>query len=510
MIPILYTPDEREFLTNGLGLLAEATDCVVEWRANSTYELELCYPVEGRRFAQIQKNCIILAQPDPDTREQPFRVYRVGKEHRGIVTYYARHVAYDCIGVPVAPFAASTAMEATLALGDNAVIEHPFTITTEHPGTGELKTVVPLPLWTILGQMLTEFGGEWEFDRWDITLKTRLGEDRGVSIRYGKNLATLEQDENISNCYTAVYPYWSDGEGDLVQLPERVIAAPGEHDHVRVLTLPLEFDVKPTEEELRAATVEYMEKHDIGAPEISWKIGFVPLEQVEEYRGKALLNRIRRGDGVTVVFPKLGINATARAVQTRYKPLLDRFESITLGSVKQTIADTIVSQQKQIMLNQAEARAGWAAATEWLTNGKGYKVERRDASGNTIDTLYMDTPDIKTAVNVLRIGQSGIGFSHSGVDGPYVSAWTLDGQLAADSVNLTGKFAIYRDGVLQGYMGYMEGSAGGVVTTGVCVSDAAGECYAIATELGVRLQAGSASAYLEKDGSFVVNGKAIG
>lgn len=66
-------------------------------------------------------------------------------------------------------------------------------------------------------------------------------------------------------------------------------------------------------------------------------------------------------------------------------------------------------------------------ATAWLTNGKGYKVERRDEFGNAIDTLYMDTPDINSAVNVLRIGQSGIGFSYSGVDGPYVYAFTIDG-----------------------------------------------------------------------------------
>ena len=73
-------------------------------------------------------------------------------------------------------------------------------------------------------------------------------------------------------------------------------------------------------------------------------------------------------------------------------------------------------------------------ATAWLTNGEGYKVERRDAAGNAIDTLYMDTPDINTAQNILRIGQSGIGFSHTGVDGPYLTAWTLDGKFVADFI----------------------------------------------------------------------------
>lgn len=74
------------------------------------------------------------------------------------------------------------------------------------------------------------------------------------------------------------------------------------------------------------------------------------------------------------------------------------------------------------------------SATDWLTNGEGYKVERRDDAGNAIDTLYMDTPDINTAKNVLRIGQSGIGFSYTGVNGPYLTAWTIDGKFVADFI----------------------------------------------------------------------------
>ena len=497
MIPILYTPDEREFLSNGLGLLAETVDSTVEWNCNGAYELELVYPVAGLRFGEIARNRIILATPDPVTRAQPFRIYRIGKQSRGLVTVYAQHAAYDARGIPVAPFTAQTAQEAFGALETGAVVEHPFSLICEHPGVGELRSAVPADLWGLLGKGLETYGGELEFDRWDITLKRRIGADRGFSVRYGKNLTTLEQDENISACYTAVYPYWTDREGALVELPEKILQAPGNHDHVKVLMLPLQFDSRPTEEELRTAAVDYMEKNAIGTPVVSWKIGFVPDLGLEQ---------LGRGDSVTVHFPALGVHATARAVQTRYKPLLERFDSVTLGSVRQSVADTIVSQKKEIELARKESRDYLSAATAWLTNGKGYMAIRLNADGSPMDTLYMDHPDISQAVNVLRIGQSGIGFSHNGVEGPYVSAWTLDGQFYADSVHLSGKFGIYKDGILQGYMGYREGSSGETLTTGICVSDAAGECYAIATEAGVRLQAGSSAAYLEKNGRFVVSG----
>jgi hypothetical protein len=111
-------------------------------------------------------------------------------------------------------------------------------------------------------------------------------------------------------------------------------------------------------------------------------------------------------------------------------------EFVTLGSVRANIADTISNQMTAIenTPTKSDVKRAQEAATAWLTNGKGYKVERRDDLGRVIDTLYLDTPDINSAVNVLRIGQSGIGFSQSGVGGPYVSAWTIDGHFNADFI----------------------------------------------------------------------------
>ena len=194
MIPILYPSEETAFRSNGLGLLAETADCTVEWNCNGAYELELVYPVAGLRFGEIARNRMILATPDPVTRPQPFRIYRIGKQSRGLVTVYARHVAYDAKGIPVAPVVAQTAQEAFGALESGTVVEHPFSLICEHPGVGELRSAVPADLWGLLGKGLETYGGELEFDRWDITVKSRIGADRGFSVRYGKNLTTLEQD----------------------------------------------------------------------------------------------------------------------------------------------------------------------------------------------------------------------------------------------------------------------------------------------------------------------------
>ena len=67
-------------------------------------------------------------------------------------------------------------------------------------------------------------------------LHAQRGQDNGVVIRYGKNLTDLEQDRNISNVATGIYPYWTDMDGNLVTCNPKVIPAPGTYNFTRVNT----------------------------------------------------------------------------------------------------------------------------------------------------------------------------------------------------------------------------------------------------------------------------------
>jgi phage-related protein len=150
----------------------------------------------------------------------------------------------------------------------------------------------------------------------------------------------------------------------------------------------------------------------------------------------ALLERVSLFDTVNVEFPALGVSATAKAVKMVYDVLADRVKSITLGSVRANIADTIANQQQEIQKapTKTDIEKAKEAATAWLTNGKGYAYFRKDDLGNIVDILFMDEQNPEAAVNVMRVGQSGIGFSHNGVNGPYESAWTIDGKFNADFI----------------------------------------------------------------------------
>lgn len=354
MKPILYKDTETAFDTNGIGILSDAISAQVVQELNGQYELTMKYPVTGIHAESIADRCIIMAKPDPVTDPQPFRIYRINPVSKGTITAYARHIAYDTMGIPVAPFIAESLSDAFAAMKDSAAVDCPFIFTTDKSVAATMAPTIPKSMWKTLGgsdgSILDVYGGEYEFDRYSIYLHKRRGEDRGVSIRYGKNLKTLEQDRNCANVFTGVYPYWRSAEGDLAQLPEKVVHAEGTYDFTRIATVDFStyFEETPTVEQLRERTQKYISDNDIGIPDISLTVEFVRVEQTEEYKDKAPLERVLLGDSVTIIFPKMNVDTTSRVVKTVYDPILERYINITLGKVKSNLADTIVAQKQEL------------------------------------------------------------------------------------------------------------------------------------------------------------------
>ena len=439
--PILYSATETKYDHNGIGILSACVSCEVTEEANGIFELAMAYPMDGIHFENIADRAIIKAKADQFRDPQLFRVYAISKPMSGIVTVLAEHISYDLSGIPVKPFSAPTVASALSMLKTNAVVDCPFDFLTDKATSANFNVPVPSSIRSrlggVAGSILDVYGGEYEFDNFTVKLHNSRGQNRGVAIRYGKNLTDIQQEQNCSNVVTGVYPYWTDMNGEnLIELPEQIINASGKYNFVKIKTLDLSqvFQESPTLEQIRTYTQTYIKRNNIGVPIVSLSVSFAQLEQYEEYKHLKLLERVSLFDTVNVEFPALGVSANAKVVKMVYDVLSDRVKLATLGYVKANIADTIVEQAKEI---EKAKRPSFLQkviddATDWLTNGKGYKVERRDDLGNTIDTLYMNTPDVNTAINVLRIGQSGIGFSHNGVNGPYESAWTIDGKFNAD------------------------------------------------------------------------------
>lgn len=432
MIPIIYPANETEYTSHGIGSIPDAESCLVTEGDDTRYELRMTVPVTTRHFSEILPRCQILAKPNPYDRPQPFRITRITKPLRGLVSIYAEHVSYDTVGIPVTPFSAEDAAEAVNKINLLAVGGAPFVLSTDIEAAGSMKVTVPTAYRSLLGGkgLQAVYGGDYQFDRYQIRLLAHRGENRGFRILYGKNMVDLEQEQNISEVYTGVLPYWANNE-DLVQ--GSVQAAPGTYDFSRVKPLDVtrQFKERPTVEQVNAAGAAWAAENGIGIPEVSIKASFVPpgstgLDQLEE---------LHLFDTVTVRYARLGVETEASVIETEFDVLRERYTSVRIGDRRASIAQTIAAMAEQMAdaPTMSAMQQAIKNATDLITGAAGGSVVWGfdSVSGLPNELYFLDTDSTETATHVLRINRNGIGFSTQGLAGPYDTAWTIDGSFYA-------------------------------------------------------------------------------
>lgn len=474
MIPILYSNDETLFLSNGLGRLSDAISCTVKEERNGIFEAELVYPITGVHYEDIQEGCILYCTHDDSGNPQPFDIYARSAEIDGNVTFYAHHISYRLSNVIMQPFSLTNTSVANAlnAMKANAINETPFTLATDKATTGNFAVDEPdsikARLGGVEGSILDAFdGGEYKYDKFTVTLYAARGVDNGVTIRYGKNLTDITAEKSIEGRYTGVVPFWRSSEGDeMVTLPEWYILTssmptedayltdeddtiirtesdePIELTYGVIALVPMdlsdEWEEAPTVTQLRdKATARYNASYAWQAEE-NIEVNFVALWQSPEYENVAALQRVLLCDTVTVYYPALNVEVSKKVITTEYNVLLDRYDSIELGMAKSSFAD-VITERTVSMMSKYTTRSFMAAAidnaTSLITGGLGgYVVIGTNANGQPEEILVMDTDDVNTAVNVIRINKNGIGFSSTGYQGPFTSAWTIDGSFVADFI----------------------------------------------------------------------------
>lgn len=448
MVPILYDAGETAFESNGLGRLIDCTSCIVTEARNGEYELELTYPLTGRKFEEITLGRIVACTHDDKGDVQPFVVYQRSAPLGGVVTFNARHISYELATVVVDAFTAYSALEALPAIKTNSINANRFDFSTDLTTVATMTNDRPAAARSLLGgtegSILDTYGGEYEFDKFDVILHAHRGTSSGVVIRYGKNLTDLKQVLDGSGVYNAVVPFWAheeEGTRTVVTLPERIVSAEGVTDPIAIpLDLSQEFEEQPTEEQLRTAAQQHLAQREPWVPDENISLDFINLSQTDEYAGMYNLQRLSLCDRVDVVYTALGVVAKdIEIIKVEYDVLREMYTKMELGKARSTFAE-VITEKTEEQISQVETNlqgffdSAISAATDAITgvNG-GHVVISRDANGKPQEILILDTESINTATNILRINLNGIGFSQDG-GRTYGTAWTLDGQFVADYI----------------------------------------------------------------------------
>ena len=350
----IHEKTAKTFDTFGLGALVPS-HCVVEEELNGAYELELKHPYdEGGKWKRIERGRILYASTPRGM--QPFRIYYVKPTMKEIAAN-ARHIFYDLLDNQCEPISHSgTAGAALAALQAAFAYPMPFSFDTDISITGTLTTGRMNPVQVLLSDdeeatsFVKGYGGELLRDGFRVSVKVALGQDRGVSIRYGKNLVGLEVTEDESEVKTRIVCYGKNGSATL--------ESPHLGDYIYPKIYTLEDENKTLSEVQEEAQALLDGGCDI--PSINIKVDFVALEKTVEYREYAVLEEVFLGDMVTVINTRMDFQKQAKVISYEWDCLLEQYNDVELGDFIPTLAAAVTSGVKSGSL-ASSAAVGTAA-----------------------------------------------------------------------------------------------------------------------------------------------------
>ena len=350
----IHEKTAQTFETFGLGALVP-NSCIVTEELNGAYELELKHPYdEGGKWQRLERGRILYASTPRGM--QPFRIYYVKPTMKEIAVN-ARHIFYDLLDNQCEPISHSgTATAALTALQAAFAYPMPFSFDTDISLTGTLTTGRMNPVQALLSDdeeatsFVKGYGGELLRDGFRVSVKAALGQDRGVSIRYGKNLVGLEVTEDESNVKTRIVCYGKNGSATL-DSPHL-----GDYIYPKIHTLTEE---SKSVSEVQAEGQKLLDE-GCDIPSINIKVDFVALEKTVEYREYAVLEEVFLGDMVTVINTRMDFQKQAKVISYEWDCLLEQYNDVELGDFIPTLAAAVTSGVKSGSL-ASSAAVGTAA-----------------------------------------------------------------------------------------------------------------------------------------------------
>lgn len=357
MIPILFESNEISFNSNGLGRLRDCISCVVTEERNGIYECEFQYATNGYNFDKIECGRIIGVTHDEGGDIQPFEIIGYSRPIDEIVTFHAVHISYRQTAMTVQGSNINSLSEAFTMLS-NTTPANDFSYWTDKTSTGFLACADGIPrsvrqvLGGIEGSVLDSYGGEFEWDKWQVKLWNNRGTEKDFTIRYGLNLTDYKEDMDYSDTYTSVIPYWmgQNKKGkDIIVTGDEVSCGYSSFNKAgRCIPLDLsdKFEDKPTKAQVEAEALNYMNDNQVYLPARTLSVDFVRLSDSAQYREFSALQKCKLCDTINVVFSRYNMSGKFKIVKTEYDVLRDRYNSLELGTLSVTLAESLgISQE---------------------------------------------------------------------------------------------------------------------------------------------------------------------
>lgn len=433
----LFNITDTSYITNGDKIL-QPTYAVVHKEDNGDYYLDLEIGLDYVDY--LTPNRIIVA--NTPTGEQAFRITDVEKRKHKVVIK-AWHVSYDSKNYVIEDsYVVDKTCNQALAHLNNATDNpSPFTTTSDISTIASFRCVRK-SLWEAWQVVLERWGGHFVRNNWDFKIMNSIGQDNGVVVRYAKNLKEISATYNWSQVVTKLLPVGQDG----ITLDETFLYSQVQYDipYTKVVHFNQDIDIEDYENpdgsineeaynqalknDLRQQATEYLDKNCI--PEVNYELN-ANLEKITDI-----------GDTIQVKDERLGIDITTNLIAYDYDCILEKYTNLEFGNFKKTIAsiDDYISTQTNQIVNEnisttrviLQDELEQATSQIWGVLGNSYVIYEGDK------ILIVDTLPKENATNVIMLSAGGIGFSNTGINGTFASAWTIDNVLNMENINVIG------------------------------------------------------------------------
>ena len=423
----VFSPSDTDFTSNG-DVVIQATLAVVHKQDNGDFYLELQCGLEYLDYVK-PKNIIVANTPQG---AQAFRIQQV-ETTRSKIIVKAPHLFYDSENYLIADsyVVDKNCNDALDHLNNATDTVSPFTTLSDVQTVASFRCVRK-SLFEAVNTVLERWGGHLVRDNFNLQIKESIGSDNGVTIQYRKNLKEISVNYDWSGVCTKLLPVGKDG------FTTDYIYSETQYDLPYTKTVSFEQDINAEDYEdedqyqtalradLTAQAEKYLETSQY--PAITYTLS-ANMDKITDI-----------GDTVVVFDERLGVNITTHVLSFQYNCILDKYDQIQFGTASATLSDLLgtvtsdinssINENNQTLNVTLKDALTEAENKIWNALSSSYVIYE----GNQI--LVVDALPAETATNVIRINSGGIAFSNTGINGDFVTAWTIDGTFNAQAINV--------------------------------------------------------------------------
>lgn len=416
----IYNVDNTNFSVNGDCILFPSS-AVISVKINDHWQSEIVQPLDKENRWKYIKEGAVLKMPSFNG-EQLFRIKSVSKTDTEI-TATAEPIFMDSMGdcflVDVRPTNKTGQQALDIMTAPNGKYSGESNITTVNTAYYQDKNLIEAINGDDENSFINRWGGEIEFDNFTVKINYRLGEDRGVELRYGKNIPVdgFTYETDISEIVTRIYPKAYNGhtmsgngyvDSPLIDNYPTVHAASITFSDVKMREDAGDDDeengiiICDNQKELDAVLTQRCNDQfaaGVDKPKVTINADMVLLANTEQYKDYKTLETVSLGDTIHCINSHLGIKYDARVIALTYDSVLKRVESVTIGDAEYNYFNNLTSG-----VSVATANAATAA-------------NNAQAAANTADTAAKGANDAASAATeAAEIAQTAAGNANTAAD----------------------------------------------------------------------------------------------